>query len=175
MGGKTKKLLRVAVVLAAWGLAPHAALAADGPGVVELGSLSNLFEPVTFNHTMHTDVAKSCAECHHHTLGDAPIDKTCARCHRANQPADSVACRECHPANRFAADYLAKLEANPQLYHTGKPGLKGVYHRKCLGCHRTMDGPTGCEDCHKMTEKGEAFYRTGKFAPPPAKHEAGEE
>ena len=164
MGGKTKKLLGVAVLVAACGLAPHAGLA-SGPGVVQLDRLANLFGPVTFDHAMHADLAGNCAECHHHTLGGAPVNDNCARCHGANRPAQSVACRDCHPLERFEAAYLAKLEANPKVYHTGRPGLKGAFHQKCLGCHQSLGGPTGCEDCHGMTEKGEAFYKTGKYAP----------
>ncbi len=173
MGGRTRKVLGVTAMAAALSLAPHASLAAGGPTTVELGTLSRLFAPVPFDHAKHTGLAGSCAECHHHTLGEAPVDPNCARCHRANQPAKSVACRECHPAERFGAEYLAKLAANSQLYHTGKPGLKGAYHQKCLGCHRAMGGPSGCEDCHPMTEKGEAFYHTGKYAPAP--HKGGHE
>jgi len=173
MGGRTKKLLGVAIVVAALGAAPHAGLAAGGPATVELDSLSKLFGSVPFDHAKHTGLAGNCAECHHHTLGEAPVKENCGRCHKANQPAKTVACRQCHPAERFEAGYMASVAANPMLYHNGKPGLKGAYHQKCLGCHQAMGGPTGCEDCHTMTDKGEAFYRTGKYAPAPTAHQGG--
>lgn len=166
MGGTTKKLLGVAAVVAACAIVPHSGIA-GGPGKVELDSLTNLFAPVAFDHAMHADLAGQCAECHHHTLGDAPARAECARCHQAGESASGIACRDCHAQERFGADYLKQLEANPQLYHTGKPGLKGAFHQKCLGCHESMGGPVGCEDCHAMTDKGKAFYKTGEFAPAP--------
>jgi len=172
MGGNTKKLLGVAAIVAAWGFMPHAGLA-SGPGTVQIDRLANLYGPVTFDHAMHADVAGNCAECHHHTLGGAPVRENCGRCHQANQPTKSVACRDCHAEDRFEASYLGKIETAKALYHAGRPGLKGAYHQKCLGCHQSMGGPTGCEDCHPLTEKGEAFYNTGKYAPAPPAAKTG--
>lgn len=142
-------------------------LAGEGPGSVELGSLANYYSAVTFDHAMHAGLATSCAECHHHTTGAAPIDPNCARCHEAGSKASSAACKDCHSDKRFSAEDLAKIEGNPQLYHKDKPGLKGAYHRKCLGCHTDMGGPTGCRDCHIRNDKGDAFFNSGKYAPAP--------
>lgn len=59
----------------------------------------------------------------------------CARCHHT-PPGETLACSDCHGAP-FDPEDLSK------------PGLKGAYHRQCLGCHRDADsGPTGCTDCH---------------------------
>jgi hypothetical protein len=35
----------------------------------------------------------------------------------------------------------------------------------CLACHEENGAPTGCTDCHAMTDAGEKFYNTGKYAP----------
>lgn len=168
MGGRKKTLLGMAALMLLTAPLVAPAWAGDGPGTVEIGSLANHYSAVTFDHAMHTGVASSCAECHHHTTGLAPTDPTCARCHEAGAKAGSVACKDCHSDKRFSAEDLAKIEGNPQLYHKGKPGLKGAYHRKCLGCHTTMGGPTGCQDCHTRNDKGDAFFNAGKYAPAPS-------
>jgi hypothetical protein len=143
-------------------LFPILAVAAEtGPATVKLDSLADLYRPVEFNHAMHVDLVDGkCATCHHHTTGAAPLEPRCQECHRAGEPAKVVACRDCHTVLRFSAEYLAELAANPQLYHNDKPGLKGAYHRKCLGCHQENGGPTGCQDCHERTKAGDAIFRT---------------
>jgi hypothetical protein len=140
--------------------------AMDAPDTVEIDSLSQLFEPVTFNHAMHLDVADSCATCHHHTTGTPVKDPNCVRCHANSGPADTVACRDCHAAKRFEADYLNKLDEDNKIYHVDKVGLKAAYHIRCLNCHKEMGAPEGCEDCHARTEAGDQFYHEGKYAPP---------
>lgn len=164
MGGKRKTLLRVAAMLVlCGGLSPALA---DGPDVVELDSLANLYEPVSFDHAMHVELTDSdCAECHHHTTGTQPTDPVCLKCHRDSREAEVVACRDCHAEKRFSAEYLTKIEADAQLYHEEKPGLKGAYHQNCLECHERVGAPTGCQDCHPRNEQGDAFFRAGKFAP----------
>lgn len=144
-----------------------------GPDTVELESLVQHYAPVSFNHAAHVDIAQDCAVCHHHTTGAAPTDKNCLRCHAKSGAAAVVACKDCHPAERFGAEYMAQLESDPTIYHVGKPGLKGAYHQKCLGCHEEMGAPTGCQDCHSRNDKGEAFFNAGNYAPKPGNPEHG--
>ena len=139
----------------------------DFPDEVEIASLENLFEPVEFDHAFHVDVTESCAECHHHTTGAPVVNEYCGKCHNAEQEMDVVACQDCHSADSGSAENLQKT-ATEYFFHDDKPNLKAAYHLNCLGCHRAMDGPTGCEDCHARTEAGNKFYRSGKFAPEPA-------
>jgi len=137
----------------------------DAPEAVDLDSLSNLYEKVEFNHSMHVDITEGdCSVCHHWTTGTPVKDPRCIKCHYGTKECDRVACSDCHAADVFSPLNLEKLE-DPELHHKDKPGLKAVYHLNCRGCHVKMDGPTGCTDCHAMTEKGEAFYHTGKYAP----------
>ena len=169
-----KMLLSVAAALAlSGGLMQHSF--ASGPDSVELESLAELYEPVTFDHAMHVDLTDgNCAECHHHTTGMAPSDENCGRCHQeSGEEAAVVACRGCHAEKRFAAKYLAAIEADHMVYHVGKPGLKGAYHQNCLGCHVEMGAPAGCQDCHPRNEKGGEFFYAGKYAPKPGKKHAG--
>ena len=60
---------------------------------------------------------------------------------------------------------MKKISEDPNLHHTGKVGLKGAYHLKCMGCHQEMGAPTGCQDCHPRNSKGDKFFHAGAFAP----------
>jgi ribosomal protein L40E len=70
----------------------------------------------------HSDQTTICLGCHH----KSPVE--------AKKPLPL--CRTCH-SNRMMP------------YGTGTPGLLGVYHRRCLGCHKEMKRePTKCTGCH---------------------------
>ncbi len=133
----------------------------DFPDEVELDALADLYEPVIFDHAMHVEVAEDCSTCHHHTTGTEPVNSYCLKCHQGEEDMDTVACQDCHsgPAN-------STKDAGPEfVYHDDQPNLKAAYHLNCLGCHREVGGPVGCEDCHAKTEAGDKFYHSGKFAP----------
>lgn len=171
MSGKRKTLFGAVALLLFASLPLQQSRAEDSPPkTVVLDSLVQYYKPVTFDHAMHVDMIGSdnCATCHHQTMGTPVLDKNCRRCHANSRATKAKACGSCHPAQRFSAAYLAEIESKPFLYHTDKPGLKGAFHQKCLGCHKKMDGPTGCEDCHARTEAGDKFYRSGKYAPTPS-------
>ena len=70
------------------------ASAMEGPDVVELDVLSNIYTAVTFDHAMHADMA-TCASCHHHTTGTATEDTKCMPCHAASDAARAraLSCR----------------------------------------------------------------------------------
>jgi hypothetical protein len=149
--------------------------AADGPEMVELGSLTQYYEPVQFDHELHVGMIESneCAICHHHTLGTPVMDPVCQRCHASSGEADFVACRDCHPAKRFSAEYLAVLEEDINLFHLEKPGLQGAFHQNCLECHKEYGAPTGCQDCHVRLEEGDKFFYSGAYAPESADNSSG--
>ena len=171
MKGKKEKILGVAVIITLAASTPlFAAMSADdAPETVEIDSLAEMYEAVTFDHAAHVTMVESCSFCHHHTTGSAPENETCSRCHQEEEEASSVSCIECHEAKRFSAQYLNQLEENPLLFHVGKPGLKGAYHQNCIGCHEKIDGPTGCQDCHERTDKGDKLFHSGNYAPEPGK------
>lgn len=148
--------------------------AMEGPDSVELDSLAQFYEPVNFDHVMHVEAAgNDCATCHHHTTGTPVTDANCARCHEKSGEADEVSCQGCHPANRFAAEYLEKLAADNKIYHIGKVGLKAAYHLRCIGCHEEVGAPTGCQECHPRNDAGDKMFHAGQYAPPPGKKKAG--
>ena len=97
-------------------------------GVILLDMLSNVadakdhFGPVPFDHTGHAkwaEIAGGCTICHHYTP----------------EGGAHPACRTCHEIGFKHVDI-------------SKPGLKGAYHRQCMGCHREWSHDTKCEACH---------------------------
>jgi hypothetical protein len=135
----------------------------DAPETVTIDILAELYGPVEFNHAGHTEMVE-CSDCHHHTVGTVTQRWNCKKCHNNPLEGDTVSCSDCHPQDRFSSKYLATLD-DPELFHIEKPGLKGAFHLNCVGCHQEMGGPTGCEECHTMSETGEKRFNTGRYTP----------
>ena len=162
---KTIKLI-LSIMIAASLLLTNAKLsmAENVPDTIQIKSLSNLFGPVAFDHSMHIDIAGGCAVCHHRGPGTPAKGQKCAQCHPDGAKEQPRACQACHPANPFSTASL-KEQADSRRHHRDILGLKGAYHQACMGCHKEMSGPIGCQDCHQPTAAGDAFYHSGKFAP----------
>ncbi len=93
------------------------------PDVIIIDIISDLYVPVVFSHQLHaemSDMSGGCQICHHH-----------------NPPGAILACRDCHEVSVKRADL-------------NRPGLKGAYHRQCLGCHREWSHTTKCSICHAL-------------------------
>ncbi len=164
MGWKSGKMVGLAAILA-MAIPLSQPITAIGEGI-EISSLSDLYEPVSFDHDMHIEaLEENCTLCHHHTAGTPAEGPRCITCHANSGEADSPLCADCHVAEPFSAANLEKNRNTPNLYHQVKPGLMAAYHQNCLSCHQEMGAPTGCQDCHTLTDKGEKFYNTGKYAP----------
>jgi hypothetical protein len=114
------------------------------PSVVQLDALADQYGEVTFNHEMHTYIAKGCGDCHHQH--NTTLSKSCLSCHdldasvfRQSAVTEFIACRNCH------GDYSPAM---PSM-----PGLKVAYHKKCFGCHVGIgelgESPKACaKTCH---------------------------
>ncbi len=155
------------VLLLLFLLLPLSGYATDAPEGIVIDVLSNHYEPVVFDHELHVGVAEDCSTCHHHTTGTGTADSYCARCHSNEAEQELVSCQDCHLADPFSAAAI-NVKSGQDLFHVDVSGLKGAYHQNCIGCHKEMDGPTGCQDCHARTEEGDRFFYSGQFAPPPA-------
>jgi hypothetical protein len=154
------------VMTLALGFGPAAVgLGMEVPASLSLNTLAQYYEGVAFDHALHLDVTSDCAVCHHHTTGTPVQEGSCSKCHPGGEARAKVACSDCHPREPFAAGFLQAKKVDSQRYHNDQLGLKGAYHQNCLGCHRQMDGPTGCQDCHALNQQGEALMRTGGFTP----------
>lgn len=121
-----------------------------------LNSRSDYFEPVRFSHRTHdVNTGGDCSVCHHrvasgkddrvgediktmHLNGDVRIGGACSSCHDMTKKAPT-ACGQCHGSPN-EPDSPARI------------GLKGAYHRQCIGCHATQpagaNAPTDCNSCH---------------------------
>ena len=114
------------------------------PDIIIIKYIQKEYSPVTFDHTMHADMADSCGECHH--IHNMEINSTCSNCHLINSDAfKSSANQGFPPCSKCHMDY--------SLEEPGMPGLKVALHRKCFGCHVGMgelgSSPEGCvEMCH---------------------------
>jgi hypothetical protein len=153
-----KRATIIAAALALWiGVCAAGETSAGGgaPTMLELGKLSDVYEPVRFNHAEHVSTAGGCADCHHQH-GSMQV-QTCPDCHRIdpkafrkNVNAGSLKpCRDCHAASARPGDI-------------GRPTLKAAYHQACFKCHRGDVGsvgndPKGCtEMCHVPKAKAKA-------------------
>jgi octaheme c-type cytochrome (tetrathionate reductase family) len=122
-----------------------------------LKSKSDDYEPVGFAHRIHDElVGGDCGVCHHryastegdrvgqdikdlHAAMDIKLGGPCSSCHddMAQNPPQS--CNRCHG-----------LPDEPD--DPARIGLKGAYHRQCIGCHerqlKPASAPTECASCH---------------------------
>jgi octaheme c-type cytochrome (tetrathionate reductase family) len=122
-----------------------------------LNSRSEDYEPVPFAHRIHDEwTGGDCGVCHHryamsegdrvgedikslHASIEVQLGGPCAACHDDMASNPPQACGLCH-AGPNEADDPARL------------GLKGAYHRQCIGCHERQlqpaPAPTECGSCH---------------------------
>jgi len=162
-----KGLLLLMMILLS--VSAYAMDASDAPDSVTIDVIAKYYEPVEFDHAMHTDLAEDCSVCHHHSTGTGTTDIYCSRCHGEYKELVRVSCQDCHSADTFSAEAINR-QGQQDLYHSDMLGLKGAYHQNCLGCHKEMDGPVGCEDCHAKNDAGEKLFDSGKYAPEPTEH-----
>ena len=118
----------------------------DVPETVEIGALSNEYEPAKMPHrkiveklTQYINENSTAAYFHGHE------DVVCQGCHHQSPVGEKPPlCKSCHGAD------------SPDL-ELMKPGLRGAYHRQCLGCHQSMDlqKPKDCSGCHAEKEEAQ--------------------
>lgn len=112
-------------------LGAMAPLATQGPEAVildELQKVEDLYVPVRFNHATHAHMSSTvegCQMCHHYT----------------EKGAIPASCKSCHPVDIIHENIA-------------QPGLKGAYHRQCVGCHTQWDRNTDCAVCHEKKSGG---------------------
>jgi hypothetical protein len=94
---------------------------AIGPDEIVINEIEWEYEGVVFAHKLHA--------------GMTAVGKGCQSCHHFQEAGGITSCKNCHPAE--VTD--EKLE---------QPGLKGAYHRQCLGCHQEWSHTTECDVCH---------------------------
>ncbi len=136
------------------------------PDRITINSIQKYYDGVNFNHAAHINNLKDCGLCHHHTTGAQVSDPNCVRCHKNSGAQAVVSCKGCHAAEPFTPEALKRQrDQHPPIFHMDKVGLKGAYHLSCVGCHKKMDGPTGCQDCHKRNDSGDRIFHSGAYTP----------
>lgn len=147
-----KKATIIVVAIALWigiSSASDTTTGKDLPKDVILGSLSNIYEPVLFNHSGHVSTAGGCVDCHHQH-GTVEV-QSCSECHRF----DPSVFKKNVIAGRVKACGMCHLAAE----QPGRVGLKTAYHKACFKCHKADVGSgvknlTGCtEMCHVLNTK----------------------
>jgi octaheme c-type cytochrome (tetrathionate reductase family) len=115
------------------------------------------YEPVSFSHRIHDEmVGGDCGVCHHryaredkdrvgddiaalHAAMDIKMGGPCSSCHNDMAQNPPQSCNRCHG--------LPNEPDSPS-----RIGLKGAYHRQCVGCHerqlKPASAPTECASCH---------------------------
>lgn len=153
-----------------WGQQAQAVETSEGPATIILDSIKEYYEAVEFDHALHIEfAANDCAKCHHHTIG-TPSTGTgnCILCHKKETTTKIIACRGCHLSDPYSPEGRKVNAERGEVYHKDKPSLKGAYHQFCISCHEEVDGPFTCNGCHERTDKGDAFFYSGKHAPKPS-------
>jgi hypothetical protein len=111
----------------------------DVPETVEIGLLSNEFEPAKMPHRKIVEkLAQHISESGTATFFHAHEDVVCQGCHHQSPVGEKPPlCQSCHAAESADLELM-------------KPALKGAYHRQCLGCHESMglQKPEDCSGCH---------------------------
>ena len=98
----------------------------EGPELVIIDQLANLYRPVVFAHRRHANMSA--------------FSGGCRNCHHYSEPSGKIpACRECHDETRHATDLR-------------RPALKGAYHRQCINCHLDWSHENACGFCHEEAE-----------------------
>lgn len=88
--------------------------------------------------------------------------------------ANAFACSTCHHHGTGTQPCANCHQAPFDPQSLGKPGLKGAYHERCIGCHQeTRSGPTDCSACHEkaVVSPTPAFQQLG--TPPCIRHRVG--
>ncbi|WP_457576098.1 cytochrome c3 family protein [Desulfomarina sp.] len=128
----------------------------DPPEAIVLNTLSELYQPVVFDHLSHQD-NYNCNTCHHHTAGTGAATDFCGKCHDHSPPRQELSCAGCHLP---LSHPISSTEAEKiPFYHIDILSLKSALHLQCIGCHQDEDGPDGCLDCHAFTRKGKKRFQ----------------
>lgn len=98
----------------------------EGPEIVIIDQLADLYRPVVFAHRLHADMSNmtgGCENCHHYSEKTGVIPP----------------CRECHDESKGPVSLK-------------KPALKGAYHRQCMNCHMDWSHANACGFCHEQVD-----------------------
>jgi len=123
-----------------------------------LNERTDFYEPVKFTHRTHDVVTQgNCGVCHHRFSFDEEdrvgMDIEAFHVENLDERIDGIACGACHDMNEITIQKCSSchLFANEDD-DPDRLGLKGAYHRQCIGCHedqaQAVFAPVDCTGCH---------------------------
>jgi len=123
-----------------------------------LNSKTDFYESVRFTHRTH-DVATggNCGLCHHRISFDEEdrvgMDVQAFHSEDIEVRLGNTPCGSCHDMNEITIQKCSSCHWLPnEADEPSRLGLKGAYHRQCIGCHEDQpaaaDAPVGCMGCH---------------------------
>ncbi|MBT3479104.1 MAG: hypothetical protein HOB40_04165 [Candidatus Marinimicrobia bacterium] len=135
----------------------------DIHSLFQIDKMMSLYLPVEFDHGNHMDISgNNCSTCHHNAFTETQ-NEDCKMCHKGEVSNTNLSCDNCH--NKILDGKIIKANTKQFNYHIDIPLLKSVYHLNCIGCHEDNDVPTGCQDCHKKSDKGNRRFYSGDNKP----------
>jgi len=115
------------------------------------------YEPVGFSHRIHDELTGGdCGVCHHRygMSEDDRVGEAIKALHATIEVRLGGPCQDCHEDMASNAPQ-ACVRCHTQPGEPDDPtriGLKGAYHRQCIGCHerqlKPASAPTECNACH---------------------------
>lgn len=141
-----------------------------------LNSRSDYFEPVRFSHRTHdVNTGGDCGVCHHRVaMGDDDrAGEDLKSMHLGIEVRIGGACSSCHDLTEKKPNACAQCHGLPnEPDNPARIGLKGAYHRQCIGCHAEQpagaNAPTDCVSCHHPLTPDHSGLVTFTGAPTPA-------
>ncbi len=123
-----------------------------------LNSITDYYEPVKFTHRTHdVTTGGNCALCHHRFSYDESdrIGEDVVKFHEEMVEVQlGGACESCHDMNDITINSCDSCHGAPEGDSADNNilGLKGAYHRQCIGCHENsnsgLNAPLDCKSCH---------------------------
>ncbi|MFA5027863.1 MAG: Ni/Fe-hydrogenase cytochrome b subunit [Candidatus Methylomirabilota bacterium] len=121
-----------------------------------LNAQADDYEPVRFSHRIHDGLTGGdCGACHHRhaAAADDRVGVDIKELHAPMEIRLGGACSACHDdMTKNAPQGCARCHGRPNEPDAPtRLGLKGAYHRQCIGCHerqRAAAAPTACAACH---------------------------
>ncbi len=121
-----------------------------------LNARTDFYEPARFTHISHDEwTGGDCSVCHHRVSysEDDRVGDDLREFHAAFDVKIGGACAQCHDMESLTIQRCSACHGDPtESDAPSRVGLKGAYHRQCIGCHEsaqvTAPAPTDCVGCH---------------------------
>jgi octaheme c-type cytochrome (tetrathionate reductase family) len=114
------------------------------------------YEPSRFTHVSHDELTGGdCGICHHRVSWDDEdrVGDDLATLHEMFDVRIGGPCSTCHDMESITIQRCSSCHRAPnEPDHRTRPGLRGAFHRLCIGCHEDetapVEAPTECTSCH---------------------------